>query len=75
MTPVEALVKSGLVVSHSEARRVIESGGFRIGEDKIPVSDINARVDDEVIWCGQKKGSVKLDLETLFAEEVQNVGS
>lgn len=56
ITVLEALVKSGLAKSNSDARRVIEQGGVKV--DDQPVSDISATVplseDGTVIQKGKR---------------------
>ena len=66
MTPIEALLQTKLVVSKGEARRIIEQGGFAVGEDRIVVTDHDAEITDSVMWCGKKKAFLKLPIEDEF---------
>lgn len=55
---VNLLAESGLAKSRSEARRQVQSGAVKVdlGEGKVDVTDIQARLEQEgVLWSGKKK--------------------
>ena len=47
----DVLVAANAAKSKSEARRLIEGGGVKIGEEKI--SDVNAVISDELVEKGE----------------------
>lgn len=62
--PVHILVKAGLASSKSEARRLIQQGAVRFGDQRVSDVRLPAAVEDGmVIRCG-KRGFVRIRLAT-----------
>jgi len=60
---VEALVKSGLCMSRSDARRQIQQGQVKVGEDgKVKLTDIAQMLDESTltVWVGKRKVTLSL---------------
>lgn len=60
---VEALVKSGLCMSRSDARRQIQQGQVKVGEDgKVKLTDIAQMLDEATltVWVGKRKVTLSL---------------
>ena len=58
LTAVRLLTALGLCSSNSEARRLIEGGGARIGEQKVPLTSHDMQVsvsDGLLVWAGRRK--------------------
>ena len=58
MQAVELLAATGLMNSKSEARRLIQQGGMKLGEDKAVVRTHDEQVevpDGLLVWAGKKK--------------------
>jgi len=60
---VEALVKSGLCMSRSDARRQIQQSRVKVGEDgKVKLTDIAQMLDESTltVWVGRRKVTLSL---------------
>ena len=59
---IRLIVLAGEFKSNGEARRLIQQGGAKIGNDKkkIEVDDRVSVVDDMLVWPGKKKGPRKI---------------
>ena len=56
--PIDLLMKLELCSTSSDARRLIQQGGFKLGEDKTPHKAIKVPVpvaDGLLVWAGKKK--------------------
>jgi len=63
LSVVEALVKSGLCMSKSDARRQIQQGQVKVGEDgKVKLTDIAQMLDESTltVWVGKRKVTLSL---------------
>jgi tyrosyl-tRNA synthetase len=58
------LVKAGLASSTSEARRLVQAGAVRIGEDKVSDFRMEIEPSDGMILRSGKRGFAKVKLET-----------
>ena len=58
LTALKLLTSLNLCTSNSEARRLIEGGGAKIGEDKITITSHDQAIqvtDGLLVWAGKKK--------------------
>ena len=56
--PIALLRHLGFANTNGEARRLIDQGGFKLGESKTPHTDPKAAVslaDGDLVWAGKKK--------------------
>jgi len=56
--PVDLLYDLGLVKTKSEARRLIQGGGAKLTEEKVPIKGIDEMISIEdglIVWAGKKK--------------------
>ena len=58
LTALKLLTTLNLCTSNGEARRLIEGGGAKLGEDKIAITSHDQAIhvtDDLLVWAGKKK--------------------